>query len=253
MKLYKKGDRMISIICVYNNETSLKNQLMKSLNQFNTKDFELILLDSAMYGFTCSADGLNYGAEKANGDVLIFTHQDIFIKDEREFYDFCNFIEKSSTGTIIGAAGSIEGNKENYTNYTTGSELDTSSVNRVDGIREVACIDESFFGMKKETFISHPFDNKLCDNWHLYAVEISLFARKKGKKVFVYPIQIHHYSNGKISIGYMKGLLKIADRYKDSFSYIWTCCYKVRTSWIYTRGLYAIWCAHRVVMRRPLR
>lgn len=244
---------MISIICVYNDKNSLKNQLIKSLNQFEKKNFELILLDSAIYGFKCSAEGLNCGVQKANGDVLIFTHQDIFIKNEKEFYDFCNFIEKSNIGTIVGAAGAVEGKKDNYTNYSTGEELNISDVNRVDGIKEVSCIDESFFGMKKETFIRHPFDTKLCDNWHLYAVEISLFARKNGKKVFVYPIQIHHYSNGKISIGYMRGLLKLADFYRGSFGYIWTCCYKVRTDWLYIRGLYVIWCTHRIIMRKPLR
>ena len=244
---------MISIICVYNDKAALKNQLMESLKQFETKDFELILLDSTKYGFSCSAEGLNFGAQKANGDVLIFTHQDVFIKNENEFYDFCDFIKKNSIGTIVGAAGAIEGKKENYTNYTTGSILDIAIINRVNGIREVACIDESFFGMKKETFAGHPFDKTLCDNWHLYAVEISMFARKNGKKVFVYPIQIHHYSNGKISIEYMKGLLKLADCYRDVFKYIWTCCYKVKTNWIYTRGLYVIWCLHRIVMGKPLR
>lgn len=244
---------MISIICIYNDEKSLNSQLIKSLNKFEVNDYGLILLDSRKHGFTCSAEGLNYGAKKASGDVLIFAHQDIFIKKEKEFYEFCNFIKHSRVGTIVGAAGAIETSHENYTNYTTGPELDISEEDKVTGIQLVSCVDESFFGMKRETFEKHHFDENLCDDWHLYAVEISLFARKNGAEVFVYPIQIHHYSNGKISVGYMKGLLRIADHYRKSFKYIWTCCYKIRSSWVYTRGLYAIWYMHRFMAGKPLK
>lgn len=231
----------------------LEEQLLRSLNKFVQKEYELILLDSEEYGFKCSAEGLNYGADIAKGDVLIFTHQDIFIKNEKEFYEFCQYIKKSEIGTIVGAAGAIEYEKQNYTNYTSGVELDLSMVNKCKEICDVACVDESFFGMRMETYLQHKFNGTLCDNWHLYAVEVSLNARKNGSDVKVYPIQIHHYSNGTISVSYMKGLLRLADYYRDSFRYIWTCCYKVNSSWIYTRGLYMVWYLHRLIVNKLLK
>lgn len=243
---------MISIICVYNDKKALEEQLLRSLDNFVHKEYELILLDSIELGFKCSAEGLNYGVEKAVGDILVFTHQDIYIKDENEFYQFCKYIDNGPKGMIIGAAGAIEREKRNYTNYTSGEMLDLEFVYECQGIRAVSCVDESFFGMSRETYSNHKFDSTLCDDWHLYAVEISLNARKNASKVMVYPIQIHHYSNGTISIKYMKGLLRIADRYRSTFKYIWTCCYKVRSSWLYTRMLYIVWYLHRKIIGKPL-
>ncbi len=244
---------MISVICVYNNKTNLEKQLIKSLNSFEKNNYELILVDSIKYQFRCSADALNYGAKQANGSVFIFTHQDIFIKNEKQFYEFCDFIERHPTGTIVGAAGVVERDKTIYGNYTTGFELQPEEVKMLHQPMKVACVDESFFGMSKETYERHNFDNILCDNWHLYAVEMSLHAREKGSEVYVYPIEIHHFSNGTISKSYMKGLLKIADRYRKSFKYIWTCCYKVDSSWIYTRSLYIVWYLHRLLVGKSLK
>lgn len=243
---------MISIICVYNNKANLEEQLMKSLNFFIEKNFELVLVDNVKNQFNCSADALNYGAKRATGSVLIFSHQDIFIKNEKQFYDFCNFVEQCCFGTIVGAAGVVEKNKKIFGNYTTGLELISGEIKMINQPMKVACVDECFFGMTKETYEKHCFDNVLCDNWHLYAVEISLFARESGSDVFVFPIEIHHYSNGTITKSYMKGLLRISDRYRKSFKYIWTCCYKVNSSWIYTRSLYIVWYLHRFIIGKSL-
>ena len=242
----------ISIICVYNNLESLNAQLLNAFNQFKRDNYELILVDSVKLGFSCSSDALNYGASISTGNVLIFTHQDIYIKNEEDFFKFCLFISEEEIGTIVGAAGAIEKNKTNYTNYTTGKVLNLSFINIYKNICEVACVDESFFGMRVETYDNHHFDNNLCDDWHLYAVEASLYARKNGKKVIVYPIQIHHYSNGTISIKYWIGLLKIADTYRKHFKYIWTTCYKVRSSKLYTRVLFALWYLHRKIIGKEL-
>ena len=242
----------VSIICVYNNSQSLNNQLIKSLKNFEKINYELVLVDSVKLGFSCSADALNYGASIAKGDVLIFAHQDIYVKNEEELIQFCQYIYDEEIGSIVGAAGAIEGDKINYTNYTTGTELNNSINDTCKNICDVASVDESFFGMRKETYDNHCFDSNLCDNWHLYAVEASLYARKNKKKVQVFPIQIHHYSNGTISVKYMKGLLKIADAYKDTFKYIWTTCYKIKSNVLYTRILFCLWCIHRKLIGKEL-
>ena len=69
---------------------------------------------------------------------------------------------------------------------------------------------------------------------------------KIGGGVYSYPIQCHHFSNGKISKKYWKSLIKIADFYRKDFKYIWTCCYKVKNNWIYIRTLYLVWYLHRM-------
>ena len=58
---------MISIVCVYNNERTLKNVLLKSLEN-QTVEFELITLDNRDNRFKSAAEALNDGGAKAKGD-----------------------------------------------------------------------------------------------------------------------------------------------------------------------------------------
>ena len=177
--------KKISIICIYNNYERLNEQLIKSLSFFEKKNFELVLVDNSQHIFKSAADALNYGANKANGEVLLFSHQDFYIKDENEFYDFAHFIELHDK-VVLGVAGAIEKDKINYTNCTSGKDLIINKIENNREIRKVSCIDECFFGLTKNRFLEHNFDSTLCDDWHFYAVEMSLYARKNwGGRLFI--------------------------------------------------------------------
>ncbi len=243
---------MVSVICVYNNEKQLKNQLFKSLEN-QSIDYEKIFLDSRKYNFKSAAEALNYGASISNGDILIFSHQDIYIKGTEELEKFTDAIFKCKVGTIIGTQGVIEKSKKYYSNLTAGKEFDERNCNDYkETLIKVSCFDEGFFGMKKKTWEQHRFDEILCDNWHLYAVEMCLYARKNKNDVLVLPIQIHHFSYGRINIEYMKGLYKICNAYKNDFKYVWTTCYKVRTNNLYIKALILIWIINRKIRGRSL-
>ena len=79
----------------------------------------------------------------------------------------------------------------------------------------VACdtVDECFFGGRTETFRTEPFDEKLCDNWHLYAVERCLRARTRGGRVWVCDVPLIHHSGGNINHSYNEGFRRIAAHY----------------------------------------
>lgn len=242
----------ISVICVSNNEEQVKTELIPSLN-FQKVNFELIILDNKDNRFSSAAEALNYGVSISKGDILIFSHQDITLKTDEELEKFSSCIEKTKIGDIVGTQGVVEKDKRLYSNLTGGKPITMSIVNDyLDDIYEVTCVDEGLFGMKRETWKQHHFNEELCDNWHLYCVEVCLYARLNGHKVYVSPIQVHHSSMGHISIGYMNNLKRLCKTYRRNFRYIWTTCYKVRTNPLYINGLIVLWKCNRILHGRSL-
>lgn len=237
---------MISIICVFNNQESLEEQLKKSLALQNC-EYELIAVNNSQGTFKSAADALNHGAAQAAGDVFVFSHQDIFLKDENQLNNFYEAVKKYPIGYIFGIAGAKEKEKNNLGLYTSGASLNLEKKYSVTNDLQVSCVDECFFGMRKETYLKHPFDSILCDNWHLYAVEMCLYWRKNNGAVYLIPTQVHHYSKGKINFAYMKGLVKLVKYYRNDFKYIWTTCYKVSTHPIYINVLVFLWMISRLV------
>ena len=69
---------MISVVCVYNNNTTLRSTLLKSLAK-QTAEFELITLDNTANRFKSAAEALNYGGSKAKGAYIMFVHQDMWL------------------------------------------------------------------------------------------------------------------------------------------------------------------------------
>ena len=241
----------ISIICVYNNSAQVNDCFLRGLKKQDV-DYELILLDGGNGKFKSCAAALNEGAKKSSGDILVFSHQDIYMKSEKELKSFAEFICNSPKGSIVGCAGAIEGNRKNIGNYTSGLSINEDLENKIHKPIEVDSVDECFFGMTKKTYEMHPFDEILCSDWHLYAVEQCLYHRTKENHIFVFPCQIHHLSKGKINLSYMNGLVKIADKYRKNFKYIWTTCYKVRNNYLYVRVLRILWILNRKMRRREL-
>lgn len=242
----------VSVICVYNREEQLNAQLKASLSRQNIQ-YEFIGIQNSTGAFPSAAAALNHGARAASGDILIFSHQDIFLKTENALRELVEGIAHCETGTIVGTAGVKEPSKKYYENLTGGEAFDPTLQRKCENrLYPVSCVDEGLFGMTRATWQQHPFDEVLCDNWHQYAVEACLWAREQGHCVYVQPIQIHHFSMGRISRSYMQGLIRLADRYRKSHRFIWTTCYKVPTSWLYVRVLYFLWVANRTLRGRPL-
>lgn len=243
---------MVSVICVYSDINKYNNQLLKSLSIQNA-DYELVAIDNTKNSFISAASALNEGVRRSKGNVLVFSHQDIYLKTSYELSKFAEAICSAGNGAVVGTQGVLDKSKIYYSNITAGDELDAGMIHDYeDKLYQVSTVDEGFFGMLRSTWEQHPFDNELCDNWHLYCVESCLYNRAHGGKVYVYPIQLHHFSMGRISVGYMYNLRRLCKVYRSSFRYIWTTCYKVSTNPIYINMLVWIWVLNRKVKGRPL-
>ena len=83
---------MISIVCVYDNERTLKNVLLKILKN-QSVEFELITLDNTNHRYKSAAEALNYGGAKANGDYIMFVHQDMWLGSDSWMEDVEKMLE----------------------------------------------------------------------------------------------------------------------------------------------------------------
>lgn len=61
----------ISLITVFNNQ-SMIDEMINSDKRQNDADTEFIMIDNRNNKFNSAAAALNYGVEKASGDVLVF-------------------------------------------------------------------------------------------------------------------------------------------------------------------------------------
>jgi len=98
---------MISVVCVYNNELTLKNVLLKGLEK-QTTEFDLITLDNTSNRFKSAAEALNYGGTIAKGDYIVFAHQDMWLGSDSWLEDTEQTLRSLPDLGIAGVAGMSE-------------------------------------------------------------------------------------------------------------------------------------------------
>lgn len=210
---------MISIVCASNNKEILEQNLIDSLNNQSYKDYELIVVDTNKHSFQSAAEALNYGANKANGEHIIFIHHDVVIKDKDELKKIYDILNEIGDFGVIGVAG-IDKKRNIIGNITNGIPEVKISEDSINKPIEAQTLDEVMFIVKKNFFESHPLslDNK---TWHLYAVEYSLLASEIGKPVLVIPSNIYHKSAGaSMNKSYYCEIKRICEIYKEKYKYI---------------------------------
>ena len=57
-------------------------------------------------------------------------------------------------------------------------------------------LDECLFIIPQNVFKILKFDEEVCDDWHLYAVDYCLSVKNLGYEVYVIPLSGHHKSQG---------------------------------------------------------
>lgn len=210
---------MISIICPVTDEKIYQSMLLKSIYRQTYKNYEIIKLNSKKLGFNCASDTLNYGVEKAKGDILVFVHQDVEFLSNSILNDIDRY-SKEYDFAIAGVCG-VAGNGK----YEVSSSVTIGLNHRQAGKKliepqESYVLDECLFFIKRDKFL--PFEN-IGNTWHFYAVDYCLRAQIAGEKVYIFPLDIYHLSPGwSLNYDYFNKLLTIGRKYK-SLPYISTC------------------------------
>ena len=222
---------IVSIIIIATNAEQLKcaQELISQQSVFD--EIELIILENYNNrAFSSAATALNYGARKAKAEYLIFMHQDVYLYDTRAVEKCVEYLSEKGDDTILGVAGVCK-----------NDEILHSDIYGKDGIRfcpplngkieEAVSLDECFIAMSRSTWKKLLFDEKVCDDWHFYGVDICYTNMLRGGHNIVYPLEICHFSGGNIySAGFCKTLKKVIKKYKGKVKMLLTPCVQLRCS-----------------------
>jgi GT2 family glycosyltransferase len=211
---------MFSIICVYNNKKILDEWLLRSIST-QTKEFELILLDNTRNKFKSASEALNSGGRFAKNDYLIFVHQDIDFLADIWLEKAEEFLKLIPDLGIAGVAGTT---KEGIiSNIEHGDPPILAGNIQTIQIEPVQTLDECLLIIPKPIFDVLQFDEKVCDDWHLYGVDYCLTVKKMGYGVYVLPMTLYHKSSGQsLSKSFFKVLNKIQKKWREDFRIIYT-------------------------------
>lgn len=209
---------MISIVCVYNNEGILNKYLINSLKS-QTADYELILIDNTNNKFKSAASALNYGGRKAKGKYIIFAHQDMDLCYNQFLQDVNNYFAFISNLGIAGVAGKC--NDKVISNIKHGKLHKSAGNFQIAEPCIVQTLDECLIIIPSDIFKLQEFDEEICDNWHLYAVDYCLNLVPLGLYPYVLPLNIYHRSyTVSLDDGYYNTLEKLLKKNKKTYNWI---------------------------------
>lgn len=217
---------MISIICCYNNKKQF-NTMMKSLASQNVK-YEVIGIDNCNNRFTSASRALNFGASHANGDILVFLHQDIVFNSSSSLENFIEVV--SDYDAIVGLYGASR--KSNQFE---------------DDLYIVDTLDECCIGMTRSMWEKYKFNESLCDNWHLYSVELCIRAKSDGKLIVTGNFDISHLSVGNVNEAYMATFKRLIKEYKN-IGWVCTTCKSLPTNSFAFYCYYMPWKIKRIIL-----
>lgn len=184
---------MFSIICVYNDDKIIHDNLLKSLES-QDRDYELILVDNTRSTFKSAAKALNHGGAKANCENLMFIHQDVVLptpsfldKFEKNLEAFDNFFIAGVAGVGLNdePIGKVVNLVDPYRHLWSGKIISMPE--------DVFILDECLFVVPVSLFKLVQFDEKI-PGWHTYGVDYCLTASYFGVKSYVVPLGIIHNS-----------------------------------------------------------
>ncbi len=165
----------VTIVCCYNNLKTY-NDFVNTLKA-QTCPCEIIGIDNRdNKAFTSCAGAYNSVKDQITTKYVIYSHQDILLTEPDTLAKFVSYLGRINADDILGVAGvkfnepGLFSNIKHIDNLT--GELIYPGNERVEGgMMECDTVDECFFGGYAEHFRRYPFDDVLCNNWHLYAAE----------------------------------------------------------------------------------
>lgn len=210
---------MISIICPFNNKNILQ-MLLESLKNQDYNNYELILVDTIKEGFKSAAAALNYGSSKANGDILLFVHQDVELLENNilsKIEEYCHNYEFG----IAGVAGKKVEDEGCMTSVVVGKNRKPGGKFITTKVTKTQTLDECMFIIKKDKFRGF---TDYGNTWHFYSVDYSLMCIENNEDVLLLPLKIYHLSPGySMNYNYYDTLKKVAKK-RNTIKVIATTC-----------------------------
>lgn len=212
---------MFSIVCVFNNQRTLDEYLIQSLNRQSAL-YELILVDNTRNNYHSAANALNHGANLTKNQYLMFIHQDIRFESDSSLTDMERYLVGLGHFGVVGVAGKKDW-QGTMTNLLHGIPPQPAGEIRLSGPTEVQTVDECLFITPKDLFETNQFDERTCTDWHLYGVDYCLSMKKMGHPNFIIPVCLYHRSAAdSMSIRYYRTLKKLIIKHRNNYRVIYT-------------------------------
>ena len=179
---------MFSIVCVFNDAEVLRNRLLNSLES-QGEEHEVITVDNVGGRFDRAATALNWGAAQAQGEWLLFAHQDISFLSPDWLNRALGFLKSSATEGWYGSAGLTS------TGQLRGIMLDRAMLLGApfNYPMEVQTLDECLLIHRRKAVGDQYFDEQV-PGWHAYGVEACCATIRRGASNYVLPLPIWHDS-----------------------------------------------------------
>ncbi|WP_227539776.1 glycosyltransferase family 2 protein [Acinetobacter sp. MB5] len=165
---------------------------------FSAHDVEFLFFDNKASNQFDGFSGINRAIKEAQGEYLIFCHQDILFKyDDREILE-----ERIKELNKLNPKWAIAGNAGRK---TTGKHVvrisDPHGENIADGPfpQEVMSVDENFFIINQKVNIAA---TTILKGFHLYGLDLCQNASFLGLKSYVIDFHLFHKSAGNVDKSY---------------------------------------------------
>lgn len=169
--------------------------------------FELLCINNSQNKFSIF-EAYEQGVLKAQGDILVFIHEDILFRTKNWGLIVRNILSKEKTG-IVGVIGGhiIDETSLSWTTcgYYSGQvvQIDNQQPIHYDHSKqglgtEVVAVDGMFIAIRKELFDKRIlfWDKKTYTGFHFYDLDICMQAKLANYKIKIVPILLEHHSKG---------------------------------------------------------
>jgi hypothetical protein len=178
----------LTIISAVNNDEVLNSCLLGS------PDLASSIEVLAMRGHSSAASAYNAGIAQAQGEYLVFVHQDVFLAEGwvAKFQETLEYLARYDPNWgVLGMWGmSPSGGGVGYLYCTAGIRLLGESFH---GCKEVRSLDEVLLIIRKSSGLR--FDEAI-GGFHMYGTDICLEAERRGMKSYAISAFGIHNSNG---------------------------------------------------------
>jgi GT2 family glycosyltransferase len=204
LRNFKRKTPIFSIITLVNDKKQYIDFLEDLKNQKFNGIFEVIALPNFNDEYKSAAEALNVGKDIAEGDYVMYCHQDLKVPCDwlLKISNNINSLNMKSIG-FLGMAGVLykeENNKKQdaaifLSNLNSNKQKLSDYYMKLVGDKlEVQCLDElCIIGSRSDRY---RFDEINFDHYHWYGADICLQALVDSRKNYAINAECYHLSNG---------------------------------------------------------
>lgn len=212
----------VTLICCFNDINQF-NELKASIKEQNA-DIVLLGIDNRNSDYQSCSSAYNTCLKQVKTDIVIFIHQDVLFIENNTVSTIVDSIRHISGDDLVGVAGTKFNEKRNLTNIVHDTSLYPAGKKIPEGLTECDTLDECLFGGYTSFFIKNPFDEKLCNGWHLYCADRCLDTKSRGNHVYICGVKLIHKSKGFTDQKFNDTFYLLCKKYRSYYPKLRTTC-----------------------------